>query len=73
MQVFNKSDERKILIEAGYFEAHCISEALSMYRLSMAALHGKDSEEEIKIEKLRYMIMNPTVKRTRNGMEEHDE
>jgi len=74
MQAINKSDEGKIMIEAGYSEAHLISEALTMYRLWLQTLHGRNSEEEMLIGQLRYIIMNPAVKGTCNDMEgNHDE
>ncbi|WP_449354719.1 hypothetical protein ACUL41_18060 [Virgibacillus natechei] len=68
MQAINKRDEGKIVIEAGYSEAHLISEALSMYRLWMETIHGRNSEEEMLIGELQYTIMNPTVKGKCNGM-----
>jgi len=68
MQVINKSDEEKILIEAGYSEAHLISEALTMYRLWSETLHGKNSEKEILIRELKHTIMNPTVQEKCNRM-----
>ncbi|ALX47490.1 hypothetical protein [Lentibacillus amyloliquefaciens] len=69
MQAINKRDEGKILIEAGYSEAHLISEALTMYRLWLETLHGRNSEEEMQIGALRHTIMNPTVKGMCHGME----
>ncbi|WP_010530507.1 hypothetical protein [Lentibacillus jeotgali] len=69
MQAINKRDEGKILIEAGYSEAHLISEALTMYRLWLETLHGRNSEEEMLVGALRHTIMNPTVNGTCHEME----
>ena len=69
MQAINKRDERKIVIKAGYSEAHLIAEALTMYRLWLETLHGRNSEEEMLIGELRHTMMNPTVKGTCHEME----
>lgn len=70
MEAINKRDERKILIEAGYSAAHLISEALTMYRLWLETLHGRNSEEEMLVRELRHIIMNPTLKGMGNELEE---
>ncbi|HLS08132.1 MULTISPECIES: hypothetical protein [Lentibacillus] len=73
MQVINRIGERKIVIEAGYSEAHLISEALTMYRLWLQTLHGRNSEEEMLVGTLRHTIMNPTVERVTTCKEDDNE
>jgi len=59
MQVTNKSDDKTLVVHAGYSEAHLIREALSLYRLRMEAMNGKNSEEEKMIGELLHDLMNP--------------
>ncbi|WP_010532480.1 hypothetical protein [Lentibacillus jeotgali] len=64
MQVINKSDDKILVLHAGYSEAHLIREALSLYRLRMEALNGKNSEEEKMIGELLHDLMNPEPEKT---------
>ncbi|GLO65012.1 MULTISPECIES: hypothetical protein [Bacillaceae] len=63
MRAINKSDQKKLVIHGSYSEAHLIREALSLYRLRMETVNGKNSEEEKIVGELMYKIMNPEVEK----------
>ncbi|WP_088051864.1 hypothetical protein [Virgibacillus dakarensis] len=64
MHAINKSGEKKLVMRISYSEAHLIREALSLYKLQMESMHGRNSEEDKYIGDLLYEIMNPAVKET---------
>jgi len=62
MKAENDHNNKRILIETSYNEAHFLGEALRCYQLQLEKDYGKNSEEERYISELLHAVRNPIVR-----------